>query len=225
MFWQHQDLQDVLTLLALVGWGTTLLLLLLVPGLMGVIWAAYKYKRSEAVPVYIARFVPYTLFVQLMSVSRSLLLALVAFSWLRDLGCLPEEEGLWALLRYVAYMLGILWGLNVLRAWGFELWSAIFMPREASFLLRQDFVVISLLLTLTLIPLSLLVLVPGHSQLAMSLCLGLIGLSILLRSLQVLRRLVASSGGYIYIFLYLCTHEWLPWCYIALGLRYAYIGA
>lgn len=224
MFWQYQALYDVLYSATALSWAVVLLLLHLIPGLIGVIADGWRYRRSEAVSIYIARFVPYWLFSGLIDMSRSLLLTLIVLSYLIDDGWLPRELHASQALRLLVYGLGVVWLFNFSRRIGYRYWAYLVMSREASQRLKQDYLSLSLLATIVLMPLSVLSLVSGLGTWVMGLTIIAIGLTLLARFVFTIIRLLPAGGSYVGVFLYLCTHEWLPWCLVALAGSYWALG-
>ena len=70
MFWQEQALRDTLFIIAVIGWGLLITLLVMAPGLVGFALTAYRYHRSESINLYLARFIPPALFNLLIDLSR-----------------------------------------------------------------------------------------------------------------------------------------------------------
>ena len=46
MFWQEQALRDTLFIVAVIGWGLLISLLVMAPGLVGFALNAYRYHRT-----------------------------------------------------------------------------------------------------------------------------------------------------------------------------------
>lgn len=217
-FWASQPTIDVLYLTAGIGLLLGLLLLLLVPGLIGLTVNSYLHSRTERVSAYIARYVPYPIYsgaVHLLNalLGANLLLRLMQRLELFELSSGPAE--VWGIF------LGIFLGLLVWFAFyriSFSMWSYIYMPEEGAQLLKQDYFVIAGIRGLLMLPLTLILLSPVST----SICLWLLGGSFVLcqslRWLQAVRRLWYGEDSYIYIFLYLCAHELLPWIYLVLGI-------
>lgn len=221
MFWQYQSLNDALYLVALLGWGIILIVLRIAPGLMGQVWTSYRYGRSESVGAYVQRFIPLGVFVQLIDLGRSLLISLITLVWASERQILPSDWLIgYRLLSYILIASVVLWLINILRRWSYGLWSYIFMNREASRRLEQDYINISLLGSVFLMPVALLALSPVASWLSIYFLAGIVCLSAILRIVQALGRLVGHSEGYVYLFLYLCTQELLPWCLLAGAITY-----
>lgn len=216
MFWQDQALRDTLFVMAVVGWGIIVSLLIKAPGLMGFAVNAYRYHRSEGISLYLSRFIPSALFSQLIDLGKYLLLTIVVINGGLTYGLVAPTLSGKLLLTLVGGLVGGLWVLSLLRRALYALWSYVFMPREASELLRGDYNVISVVMALVLIPLSLLSLSPVLAKPALYALCGLLAIVALLRMWQAVRRLAQSYADCVYIFLYLCTHELLPWLYIAL---------
>lgn len=221
MFWQNQPLQDMLYLVALAGWGLVALLLATAPGLIGLIWKSYQYHRTGGIGIYIGRFIPEGLFSYLVDFSRSLSLSIVLMSGAVYWGYLPSTISGLPLLAYMGGCVGGLWVLSLLRRMSYALWQYVFMEKEEGELLEGDHLVLSLLGSILLVAPSLLALAPQGVIPSLWLTAGILALILLLRFIQTIRRLSPKNGAYIYIFLYLCTHELLPWIYIATAV---YVG-
>lgn len=218
MFWQYQAQQDALFLAIALGWVLMLVILQFTPGLMGVILGSYQHRRMGTVPMYISRFMPYALFEGLLGLSKGLSLALIGFAGLRYYGAdmLKRAPQLSELALYLGIAVGLVLVLQLLRYLHYALWSQLFFGKEERKMLQQDYGVLSLLLGLGLMLLTLCLLRPELDGLTLALGLGLFALSRLLRIWQAGRRLLGGASGYVAVFLYLCTHELLPWVYLAL---------
>ncbi len=219
MFWQNQPITDTLYLVALLGWGIIVLLLQAVPGLIGTIWNAYKYRRIEAVGLYISRFFPRPLLNLGLDLGISLLMGTIVLAWARDNEFIENQ---WLEnYRLLIYSLALSIGLTILmqlRRASFSFWAYVFMPEQEGAQLRQDLDNTTLFNAIALLPLSALSLVSNEGSIAGTILIALILLDITLRTVLTLRRLVGYSEGYIYLFLYLCTQELLPWVVIALAI-------
>ncbi len=224
MFWQTQALHDVFTLATMLGWGLLLALLLFFPRLMSVIATSYRYKRIGAVSLYVARFLPYWAFELVLDLSKSFALTLAVLSWLWRAEMLPTSLSAGMLWGYILGGTWGLWGLCQLRRGSFGLWRYVFMPSEAAEELQKDQMVISLLVLVLSMPVALVALNADLTQFAPLALFSILTFALLLRIVQTIRRLSTRSDGYVYIFLYLCTHELLPWLYIGLAVWFTSHG-
>lgn len=116
----------------------------------------------------------------------------------------------------VGGLVGGLLVLSLLRRLSFALWSYIFMDKRASNLLSEDYRTLAALKAVLFIPLTFLALSSATAVFALYGLVVLMLLTIVLRIWQTFSRLGRSYADYVYIFLYLCTHELLPWAYLAL---------
>lgn len=217
MFWQNQPIIDTLYLVTLLGWGVVVLLLQVVPGLIGTIWDAYKYKRSESITIYISRFIPSPLLNLGLDLGISLLMTGIILAWARDNELIVAQ---WLeSYRLLVYSLALSIGLTILmqlRRASFSFWAYVFMPEIQGEQLRQDLSNTALLHALLLLPISAIALANQGGATASTALAGLIACDIILRITLSLRRLLGYSEGYVYLFLYLCTQELLPWVLVAL---------
>lgn len=217
MFWQEQALRDTLFIVAVIGWGLLITLLVMAPGLVGFALNAYRYHRSESINLYLARFIPPALFNLLIDLSRYLLLAVILIGGGVSYGLVPATLADKPLAIAVGGLVGGLLVLSLLRRLSFALWSYIFfMDKRASNLLSEDYRTLAALKAVLFIPLTFLALSSATSVFALYGLVVLMLLTIVLRIWQTFSRLGRSFGDYVYIFLYLCTHELLPWAYLAL---------
>ena len=216
MFWQEQALRDTLFIVAVIGWGLLITLLVMAPGLVGFALTAYRYHRSESINLYLARFIPPALFNLLIDLSRYLLLAVILIGGGVSSGLVPATLSDKPLAITVGGLVGGLLVLSLLRRLSFALWSYLFMDKRASELLYEDYSTLAALKALLFIPLTFLALSSVTAVFALYGLVVLMLLTIVLRIWQTFSRLGRSFGDYVYIFLYLCTHELLPWAYLAL---------
>ena len=212
MFWQEQALRDTLFIVAVIGWGLLITLLVMAPGLVGFALNAYRYHRSESINLYLARFIPPALFNLLIDLSRYLLLAVILIGGGVSYGLVPATLA----DKPLVITVGGLLVLSLLRRLSFALWSYIFMDKRASNLLSEDYRTLAALKAVLFIPLTFLALSSATAVFALYGLVVLMLLTIVLRIWQTFSRLGRSFGDYVYIFLYLCTHELLPWAYLAL---------
>lgn len=219
-FWSSQPLLDVLYTTMGLGWLLGLLLLLAVPGLAGLVINSYLHSRTESISAYIARFVPYPLYAGGVYVLGALSGANLLLSGLSRTGLLANDlsyELAW--LVYLGCFLALISWYAIYRV-DFAFWSYLYMPRDGAQLLGQDYFVLATLRSLLMLPMTLLFLSPASD----TLCLWLTAMGFLLlqglRWVQVFRRLWSGGNVPIYIFLYLCGHELLPWGYLILGIGY-----
>lgn len=221
MFWQNQPLLDTLFLLAVAGWGILIVLLALSPGLVGFAVNAYRYHRSASISLYLARFIPSALFTQLVELSKYLLFSVVLISGGLAYGLVPSNLSGSLLALGIGGLVGGLYLLSLLRRASTALWSYVFWDRTSGELLQGDYRMLSVLKAIALGPIALLALSHHTAHLTIYVLSALVILIILLRIWQAIRRLGKTYADSIHIFLYLCTHELLPWLYIALGIYVA----
>lgn len=209
--WGCQPYTDIVyigitTLLALF-----LALTLAVPGLWHVIKRAYMYSRTEPIHEYIARYIPRGIYARTIDVIIAGALAILTLEASVRLGVLPcPKTHLKATIYLGVLLLGVL-GLMIMRRMHFELWRYVFMPPKIAPYLLQDYLIISLG---GIVPLSLCLIMSLTSinpTIWIWGALGTLALMSALRSLQTVRRLHQSGWQDVYIFLYLCTHEFSPW--------------
>ena len=141
----------------------------------------------------------------------------VAVHSLRSRG---RDTGMGYIARFVP--INLFRFLLYLRSRLFRLWRYLFFGGLVGEALRQDYFFLDWLRALSLAPLGLLCLSPLPAPLLLQLTLGLLLLIQGLGILQLIRRLAASSAGYVLLFLYLCAHELAPFLYL-LGLG-RYLG-
>ena len=207
MFWQEQALRDTLFIVAVIGWGLLITLLVMAPGLVGFALNAYRYHRSESINLYLARFIPPALFNLLIDLSRYLLLAVILIGGGVSYGLVPATLADKPLAITVGGLVGGLLVLSLLRRLSFALWS---------YILSEDYRTLAALKAVLFIPLTFLALSSATAVFALYGLVVLMLLTIVLRIWQTFSRLGRSFGDYVYIFLYLCIHELLPWAYLAL---------
>lgn len=223
-FWSGQPLIDVTYTTIALGGAMVVAFMLTTPGLTGLVISSYRHSRTEHISNYIARFLPVVLFVGLVVLASSILSVGSILPIIRHLGLIPEDLSLgsaWGLLGLGSLAILVLYLCRML---SFELWGYTFMDGDQRTLLRQDILVIETIRSLTLLPIGIMSVAPIDTQ------IKIIALSVhflliqLLLIVQGIRRLWNSSSSKVYIFLYLCTHEILPWLYIILALRMPHLG-
>lgn len=224
VFWQGQAELDILYMVVFLGWGLSLILVLLLPGLTLVALESYRYKRTDVIGLYIGRFLPYSLFDTLVSLTRALFITSTLLSYLRGEPWWATHGGVERLLLYHLLGVLVLMFLDLLRRGSYALWAYTFMPPLAARHLDADRLMISYATLPLLLMLPLAAMQATLSLPALIALISVLGLGSLLRIVQVFRRLVGSSDGYVYVFLYLCTHELLPWAVVALIVRFASQG-
>ena len=136
MFLQEQALRDTLFIIAVIGWGLLITLLVMAPGLVGFALTAYRYHRSESINLYLARFIPPALFNLLIDLSRYLLLAVILIGGGVSYGLVPATLADKPLAIAVGGLVGGLLVLSLLRRLSFALWSYLFMDKRASSYMR-----------------------------------------------------------------------------------------
>lgn len=211
--WQNQNMYDTLYLLAFGGWAVLLIVLVGIPGLLGYWVEAFRYRRIENVGIYIARFIPLGLYDLIVKLSSCLSTSLVTLSFVYHRDLLPRGLPLRDLLLAVgATTLGLIIALY-LRRLLYYLWAYVYMPPERSERLEYDHLGMDFVLCIWLAVLSLIALSASTATIAFTLMCSAFALLSLMRILQTIRRLARRLGDYVYLFLYLCSHELLPWLF------------
>lgn len=204
-------------------WLLTLVLWRYTPGLLAVAVHSLRSRGRDTGMGYIARFAPINLFRFLVYLVNSLGIGFLSLRLMGLMGALPADkqdyQGM--LLLVGAVSLGC-YAFLYLRSRLFRLWRYLFFEGLVGEALRQDYFFLDWLRALCLAPLGLLCLSPLPAPLFLQLTLGLLLLIQGLGILQLIRRLAASSAGYVLLFLYLCAHELAPFLYL-LGLG-RYLG-
>ncbi|MDO4707701.1 MAG: DUF4271 domain-containing protein [Porphyromonadaceae bacterium] len=211
--WTTEIIEAIIHLCVAISWGLSLLLLLLTPGLMGLVVNSYTHSRTEYVSAYISRFVPHPIFIACSYLVNTLCIAIIGLSLGLRLNYWNDSM-LYELGSYTLWLILGTLTLGLFYLLDYRLWSYLYINGEASVLLRQDYFIISIIRGGALLLLSLLSLTPIPTNLyfwILGICLGIIQL---LRCLQGLRRLKQGRQGLFCVFLYLCAHELLPWLYI-----------
>lgn len=214
-FWSSQSYYDVLYISALIGWGIGIVLPLLAPGLAAVVLSSYMHSRTERIGTYISRFIPYPLYSRLLDLATALLSGTIGLSLVVRLEIVPTTLGAGSYLTL--FGLGVLLSLvlSAGRYLFFGLWRYVFIPHDAAETLRQDFFVLTQIRLTLLLPLVLLFLSPLPTEVCLWSGVGILASIQLLRMIQCIRRLWPTEGAHVYLFLYLCTHEIVPWLYVA----------
>lgn len=211
--WQNQDIYDTLYMLAFGGWAILLIVLVGIPGLLGYWIEAFRYRRIETVGIYIARFIPLGLYDLIVKLSACLSTTLVTLSFVYHRGLLPVGLKLSELFLGVgATTLGLILALH-LRRLIYHIWAYVYMPPERSERLEYDHLGLHFVLSIWLAFLSLLSLSATTATIAFALMCSAFALISLMRILQTIRRLARHLSDYVYLFLYLCSHELLPWLF------------
>ena len=187
-------------------WLLTLVLWRYTPGLLGVAVHSLRSRGRNTGMGYIARFAPINLFRFLVYLVNSLGIGFLSLRLMGLMGALPADkqdyQGMFLLVGAVS-----------LGCYAF-LWRYLFFGGLVGEALRQDYFFLDWLRALSLAPLGLLCLSPLPAPLLLQLTLGLLLLIQGLGILQLIRRLAASSAGYVLLFLYLCAHELAPFLYL-----------
>ncbi len=219
-FWSYQPLVDVLYSATALSWVVALAFVVAIPGLAGVVVGAYHYGQDGRVGFYVSRFVPYIVGARIVELSNALSGATILLSLTTRLGLIEthlEHSAYWLWLGLFAGGIMLLYCIGNA---SYAVWSTLYMGYSAGSELRRDYFVLDLVRALLLLPLTLVCLSGVSPQVCGWILLGLLLTIQILRIARAVSRLRATSGGYIYIFLYLCTHEILPWIYVALLVGY-----
>lgn len=208
--WNTETLELIIHVAGSVSWGMAILLLLLTPGLLGIVVSSYTHSRLEDLSGYITKFVPYPIFViSIYLIHFFAVCNIVLHTGLRlahwtdvDLFEFMSRE-MWFVLGFVA--LPLFYHLT------FSLWSCLYMPLDGAVKLRQDYFVISLLRVLVLLVMEVVLFSPIDPRVYLWVLVAVLAVVQSLRWLQTFRRLWSTSVDHVYIFLYLCAHEILPW--------------
>lgn len=201
-----------------------LVLLLFTPKLLVYLWSSIRYKHSGSIQLYVARLLPYWLFALMLILSKALMLSVIALSWLTQANILPKTLGWGQIMSFIGVGVILVSLFELFQYLGHRYWAYLFMSRHVSKRLQHEFASVSVAFTCLLAPVAWMSLLPIESSVLLYILLALLSLRILLRIVQVLRCLLNSSYSNVYVFLYLCAQELLPWCYIALVLRYLHRG-
>lgn len=204
-------------------WLLTLVLWLYTPGLLAVAVHSLRSRGRDAGMGYIARFAPINLFRFLVYLVNSLGIGFLSLRLMGLMGALPAgKQDYQGMLLFVGGVSLGCYAFLYLRSRLFWLWRYLFFGGLVGETLRQDYFFLDWLRALCLAPLGLLCLSPLPAPLLLQLTLGLLLVIQGLGILQLIRRLAASSAGYVLLFLYLCAHELAPFLYL-LGLG-RYLG-
>lgn len=209
-FDQVANYYNVLYSSVFLNWVIGLILLLVTPGLLGFALRSYRYSRTELLGLYISRFVPYPLYVMGVELANSLSGATIILILLAKSGFISTTNSWDSYLFIWLGALLVVLSSFIIRHISYQTWSFVFIPSTQSKYLAQDYFSITLLRAIALLFLQLIALAPLPEGWLIPLCIAVLAPLQLLRIVQAVRRLWGNSGGYIYIFLYICTHELLP---------------
>ena len=212
-FVRLEPLANVSYITELVIWLLTLLVWVYTPGLIGVALEAGRQANPDSGAVYISRFVSYGLFRFLVYILGSLSTGLTVLRLLSREGLIPQGDYIGILTTLAALFVGMYLFLYI-RSLSFKLWRYILLDNLSGGLLAQDYFFQDWLRALLMALVSLLTFAPLPTPLLLQLTLGLLLLIQGLGILQLIRRLAASSAGYVLLFLYLCAHEIAPFLYV-----------
>lgn len=216
-FSSGQIYMDVVYISVFASWLLGLVLLVRTPGLIEVTRLMYLYDHRDKVVPFIQRFISYEAFRAFIMCSSALSAGAIAMVLGVRLELVDDSMPLLECLRLLGVVIAVMGGLTFLRFLSSRLWHYIFVDRETGMLVDQDRVLISLLRMIALMALSLLYLAePVPTTVCIGFTVGLIGLVQVVYIVQGARRLHGGGSGAMCNFLYLCTHEILPWVYLAL---------
>lgn len=194
-------------------WLLTLFVWIYTPGLLSVVRSSLSGRTREGGMSYIARFVPLHIFRFLVYLLGSLGIAvlstrLLGLSGQLTLSSYSQQLQTLGLISAGSY------AFLYLRSKLFRLWRYLYLDSTSGDLLTQDYFFQDWLRSLLMAPLALLWLSPLRWELLLGISLGLLSLIQALGILQLIRRLGASDGSYMLLFLYLCAHELAPFLYL-----------
>lgn len=215
MFWQYQPTLDILYLVTILGWGIVICLVAYTSKLFGLIAFAYQYRRVDNIPLYIARFMPPLAYGLIVELGRAVLVSVILLSGALHWGLLSWQQPQMQVLKLLGSAVLALLLFSGLRHLSYRLWQYVFFDAKEGKLLLGDQLVLTIVMSVCLVPVSLLSLVAGQAQLAVMLTAGVLVLVQIVRLIQTFRRLSPVHNGCLCIFLYLCGHELLPWIYLA----------
>ncbi len=222
-FWQYQELTDILFLLM------AFILLLLVP-LLG-LFSTFKNflfteksssHRAEDFALLLGRFMAPRVFSLFVFLFNALLGASLIFILLfkyhhlsRTITSIEIGASIGVITLGISFL--ILW-----RKLGFLVWSALFMSSKQKLLLRRNYGLIDYVRALYLLILFFISFLPIEKEIVLwGLIFGFASYT-LLRLLSSLRILLLDIRNLFFVFLYLCTCEFLPWVYLLLAVEHIY---
>lgn len=218
-FTRYEPLANVSYLAELVIWLLTLVVWIYPPRLWVVALDSWRQHHPEAGAVYITRFLPHHLFRFLIyllgSLSGGLLLLRLGVRY--DL--VPRLDYLGLTLELLALSTGIYLFL-FLRSTTFKLWRYLLFDETEGKLLAQDYFFQDWLRALLLALLTLLSFTPLSSEALILAIISALALVQLLGWIQLFRRARGASAGFLYLFLYLCAHEVVPFLYVIVAGTY-----
>lgn len=220
LYWSNQALDNTTQLMTLILWLLGSFIILRVPGLIGLTISSYTHSKQEDLRLYISRFIPFYAYARLVDLQHALGISTLLLIGLYRGGYLLEGLSWMILARSVGLLVGGALGLRLLRSISFGLWGYAFMPADGRDSLAQDRFVLDWLRAMLYPVLAALTLSPVPWDIAMWICVGLLGLTVLGSVIQTCRRLSHAPGSYVYLFLYLCAHELAPVGYIVAVVAY-----
>ena len=201
-----EPLANVSYLTELVIWLLTLIVWVYTPGLIGVAVGAWRQGNPDSGAVYISRFVSYGLFRFLSYVLGSLSIALTVLRLSSHEGLLLGSDYTSLVMQLSVLFVGVYLFLYF-RSKAFKLWRYVLLDDLTGGLLAQDYFFQDWLRALLMALVSLLTFAPLPT-LVLWWILGII---------QVMRRMSHGSAGGLFLFLYLCAHEVVPFLYLVGG--------
>lgn len=214
--WVNQAYLDVIYTATIIGCALCLGLFLVVPGFFGLVRESYTYSEGKPLFMYVSKSFPpwaYVLFVLLIG---ALLSSVFTLSMLTRQSLLPTTL---EHIEYIGMLRIMILGILLFFVWRYvwyAIWRYLFIPKARSVLLRQDYWVLNQTCGLLLLPITLLSLTEVPTSALLYAGGGILLVWQLLCVFLAIRRLWDTPESYIYVFLYLCTHEILPWVYIFL---------
>lgn len=218
--WAGQTLVDLQYATTLVVWAGSTAILLRIPGLWHKVAQSYIYHRTDQIGIYIARWMPPVAYLLILKLLTALALTSIGIHLGVSYGLLPQEISARLYLLYLAIGTATLLVLSgVWRAFQW-VWFETFIPREIGVEISLDQTVVAHLRLMLLLPVQVATLSTLGAEYLLGGTLVALVLPSALRIVQTMRRLWGSPGWYVYVFLYLCTHEILPWGYLIAVMYY-----
>lgn len=211
LLWSPEPYIDIIYIGSATLLAIFLALIFLVPGLWRTIQRSYLHSRTENIHEYISRYIPASIYARLIDISTACTLSLLTLEAYIRFGMLPPPQThLQAISTFGWFTLCVL-SFAILRRLHFELWSYVFMPSKQAAYLLQDYLVLTIGQALALCLWLIVAQAPIDPIIWVWGTIGTLGFISIIRSLQTIRRLNQRGWLNVYIFLYLCTHEFLPW--------------
>ena len=211
-----EPLANVSYLTELVIWLLTLIVWVYTPGLIGVAVGAWRQGNPDSGAVYISRFVSYGLFRFLSYVLGSLSIALTMLRLSSHEGLLLGSDYTSLVMQLSVLFVGVYLFLYF-RSKAFKLWRYVLLDDLTGGLLAQDYFFQDWLRALLMALVSLLTFAPLPTLVLWWIAIGTLVLVQLLGIIQAVRRMSHGSAGGLFLFLYLCAHEVVPFLYLVGG--------